>query len=275
MSSTIRAGGGESFLFGGEEAASSCAVGLPPEGSQGEVNFRMDVVLREIAEAPSLPFIWRHMTRFFRREGFSANTYYLVRTGSNQPAAMPLQTGFSREEMETYLGHDFQRLDIVPRIALAAGVPVRWTEVWRTVQLTAEQRAFVGALRAIAFPDGFSLPCYGPNNRNAVVSIGRIAEGTDLSDANLAFLHFAAQAAHLRICALFADEVTQDRQLSGREKEILDWVARGKSNAVIAEILEISPGTVDTYMRRIYEKLDVSDRTSAAVKGVGLGLIAA
>jgi hypothetical protein len=28
-------------------------------------------------------------------------------------------------------------------------------------------------------------------------------------------------------------------------------------------------------MRRIYEKLDVSDRTSAAVKGVGLGLIAA
>jgi DNA-binding CsgD family transcriptional regulator len=88
-------------------------------------------------------------------------------------------------------------------------------------------------------------------------------------------MQFAAQAAHLRICALFADEVALDRQLSSREKEILDWVARGKSNTVIADILEISPGTVDTYMRRIYEKLDVSDRTSAAVKGVGLGLIAA
>jgi DNA-binding NarL/FixJ family response regulator len=44
---------------------------------------------------------------------------------------------------------------------------------------------------------------------------------------------------------------------------------------VIAEILAISPGTVDTYMRRIYDKLEVSDRTSAAVKGVGMGLIAA
>ena len=74
---------------------------------------------------------------------------------------------------------------------------------------------------------------------------------------------------------MFSDELTADRQLSSREKEILDWVARGKSNSVIAEILEISPGTVDTYMRRIYVKLDVSDRTSAAVKGVGMGLIAA
>ena len=63
--------------------------------------------------------------------------------------------------------------------------------------------------------------------------------------------------------------------LSGREMEILDWVARGKSNSVIAEILNLSAGTVDTYLRRIYDKLDVSDRTSAAVRGVGMGLIAA
>jgi DNA-binding CsgD family transcriptional regulator len=163
----------------------------------------------------------------------------------------------------------------VPRLALVAGVPVRWTEIWRKVQLTPEERAFVEALRSVSFSDGYSLPCYGPNGRNAVVGISKISDKADLSATHLAVLHFAAQAAHLRICALFADEVTQDRQLSSREKEILDWVARGKSNGVIADILEISPGTVDTYMRRIYEKLDVSDRTSAAVKGVGLGLIAA
>lgn len=87
-------------------------------------------------------------------------------------------------------------------------------------------------------------------------------------------LHFAAQAAHLRVCRMFADEEKLERQLSAREKEILQWVARGKSNSVIATILEISAATVDTYMRRIYEKLDVSDRTSAAVKGIGLGLVA-
>lgn len=235
----------------------------------------MDVILRRISDAPSLPLIWRHMTRYFRRHGFTASSYYIVRSGSNLPAAVPLQEGFSREEIETYLSFDFQRIDIVPRCALAAGVPIRWTEAWAGAQITSEERAFLEALRAVDFTDGYSLPCYGPNNRNAVVSIARHRDDMDVTPILLTTMHFAAQAAHLRICALFADEVALDRQLSSREKEILDWVARGKSNTVIAEILEISPGTVDTYMRRIYEKLDVSDRTSAAVKGVGLGLIAA
>jgi DNA-binding CsgD family transcriptional regulator len=66
-----------------------------------------------------------------------------------------------------------------------------------------------------------------------------------------------------------------DNPLSARELEILRWVAQGKSNVVIADILQISSGTVDTYLRRVFEKLNVADRTSAAVKGVGLGLIAA
>lgn len=235
----------------------------------------MDDILRRIASAQTLPLLWRQMTRYFSLHGFAGVSYYLVRHGTHLPATVPLQHGFSRAEIELYLSFDFQRLDIVPRAALAAGMPLRWSDVWRSTELTAEERDFLTALRSINFSDGFSMPCYGPNNRNAVVGLSKMADGTDHSDDHMAHLHFAAQAAHLRICALFSDEVTRDRQLSRREKEILDWVARGKSNGVIAEILEISPGTVDTYMRRIYEKLEVSDRTSAAVKGVGLGLIAA
>ena len=235
----------------------------------------VDDILSSIAEASTLPLLWRQMTRYFGRHGFDGVSYYWVRTGTNLPATIPLQHGFSKEEIELYLSYDFQRLDIVPRAALAAGMPIRWTDVWRSSELTSEERDFLRAMRAIDFSDGFSMPCYGPNNRNAVVGVGKMTAHSDASPSHMALLHFAAQAAHLRICALFADEVTRDRQLSTREKEILDWVARGKSNGVIAEILAISPGTVDTYMRRIYEKLDVSDRTSAAVKGVGLGLIAA
>ena len=235
----------------------------------------VDDVLNIIASANTLPLLWRQMARYFDSHGFGGISYYWVRSATHLPATVPLQHGFSKAEIELYLSYDFQRLDIVPRAALAAGTPIRWSEAWRETELTAEEREFLTALRSIDFSDGFSLPCYGPNNRNAVVSLGKIAPSADISDDHLARLHFIAQSAHLRICSLFAEEVTRDRQLSKREKEILDWVARGKSNGVIAEILAISPGTVDTYMRRIYGKLDVSDRTSAAVKGVGLGLIAA
>ncbi|MEM9263540.1 MAG: helix-turn-helix transcriptional regulator, partial [Pseudomonadota bacterium] len=61
--------------------------------------------------------------------------------------------------------------------------------------------------------------------------------------------------------------------LSERESQILRWVARGKSNASVSQILGISPNTVDTYMRRIYDKLDVADRVTASLRGVALGLI--
>ncbi|WP_093162161.1 helix-turn-helix transcriptional regulator [Aliiruegeria lutimaris] len=63
--------------------------------------------------------------------------------------------------------------------------------------------------------------------------------------------------------------------LSQRQKEILSWVALGKSNSVIASILGISPHTVDTHLRRIFDRLDTTDRTVAAIRGIQAGLIAA
>lgn len=48
-------------------------------------------------------------------------------------------------------------------------------------------------------------------------------------------------------------------KLSAREREILQLVAEGKSSAEIAEILFISPKTVETYRSRLMQKIGVSD----------------
>lgn len=61
--------------------------------------------------------------------------------------------------------------------------------------------------------------------------------------------------------------------LTPRERDVLELVSLGKSNTIIAQILELSPHTVDTYMRRIYQKLGVSDRVSAAIKAHGSGMV--
>ena len=61
--------------------------------------------------------------------------------------------------------------------------------------------------------------------------------------------------------------------LSAREREILVWVAMGKSNRDIGGILRISPHTVATYLKRILTKLEVSSRTTAAVRAAQLGLL--
>lgn len=232
-------------------------------------------ILAGIAKAWNLETLWRPLVAFMGKMGFGGIAYYRLHTESHLPVAIPLSEGFPRALLDTYASFDFQRLDVVPRAALAGGRPVSWLQIWQTMQLTPAERELYCALDASGMQDGYALPCYGPEGRNAVISIGLMDAGADLSGAAISRLHYVAEAAHLRVCTLFSGHETLDRRLSNREREILDWVARGKSNAAIAEILEIAPGTVDTYIRRIYEKLDVSDRTSAAVKGVGLGLIAA
>jgi DNA-binding NarL/FixJ family response regulator len=61
--------------------------------------------------------------------------------------------------------------------------------------------------------------------------------------------------------------------LSEREAEVLRLVARGASNKEIASELVIAEGTVKNHLTSILAKLEVTDRTEAAVKARELGVI--
>lgn len=58
--------------------------------------------------------------------------------------------------------------------------------------------------------------------------------------------------------------------LTQREAEVLLWVARGKSNKDIGEILGISARTATKHLEQIFVKLGVENRASAAVKSIQL-----
>lgn len=59
---------------------------------------------------------------------------------------------------------------------------------------------------------------------------------------------------------------TSSQRLSAREKEIAQLVAVGNGNKAVARILGISPWTVATYLRRIYSKVGVSNRTALSAR---------
>lgn len=52
--------------------------------------------------------------------------------------------------------------------------------------------------------------------------------------------------------------------LTSREGEVLSWLSKGKTNRDIAQILGLSPRTVDKHLEQIYAKLGVENRTAAA-----------
>ncbi|KTE27627.1 hypothetical protein ATE62_21920 [Sphingopyxis sp. HIX] len=61
--------------------------------------------------------------------------------------------------------------------------------------------------------------------------------------------------------------------ISSRECEVLDMLAAGHANKVIARRLDISPNTVKTHIARVYEKLEVASRTQAIQKARALDIL--
>jgi DNA-binding NarL/FixJ family response regulator len=61
--------------------------------------------------------------------------------------------------------------------------------------------------------------------------------------------------------------------LTPRELEVLGLLATGQTNQQIARTLVISKGTVKVHVERIIRKLNVSDRTQAAVRAIEMGLL--
>jgi len=65
------------------------------------------------------------------------------------------------------------------------------------------------------------------------------------------------------------DEILRKRfDLTEREAEVLLWITQGKSNRDVAAILSCSPRTVNKHLEQIYHKLQVENRTAAAMLAV-------
>ncbi len=70
---------------------------------------------------------------------------------------------------------------------------------------------------------------------------------------------------HERIEARAA-EAFRELRLTAREREVLGWLAKGRSNPDIAAILGVRVRTVAKHLERIFQVLGVDNRTAAAVK---------
>jgi DNA-binding CsgD family transcriptional regulator len=69
---------------------------------------------------------------------------------------------------------------------------------------------------------------------------------------------------------LLLEETRDELGLTARESQVLAWVARGKTNPEVAEMLWISPTTVRKHLENVYAKLGVHTRTAAVTRFLGV-----
>lgn len=217
--------------------------------------------------------VLRYSSAICLEQGAVRHSYHLTPQfdAPNSMRVAVYAQGFSKEWLECYES-EFRLSDPIPERTMRHGAMLPWKDARYAAPNTEANEAYFKAMDEEGLIHGFGLPLFGPRGRDAYAGFdfGRPIE--EVPPSQLGTVRSVAQAAHQRLCMLL-ERIRTPPDLSEREGEVLHWVARGKSFGSIADILEISPETVKTYSKRIYSKLDVSDRVGATVAALKLGLV--
>jgi len=165
-----------------------------------------------------------------------------------------------------YVGSHYARSDPLLRRSIQSGLPFEWKadsympghEVMRA---RAEHGLEHGYLAPIHHPDGYE-GCVSMSGRALDLSV----------EAKLS-LHILALYAFDRMRSLHPGLAADTPALTVREREVLSWMASGKSAAQVSQSLKISKRTVDEHSQSAARKLGAANRTQAVVMALRDGLI--
>ena len=173
-----------------------------------------------------------------------------------------------------YQSHDLHLKDPTLRHAARSQAPVHWGRL----QDDPMYRHVFSCAHDFGIPDiGVTIPVRGPFGDKGMLSVtSRMTQGAWDRHAQQ-IMPGLQQAA-----ALIHDQLMQQGvlmhalrapALSARETEILQWIAAGKSQTDISEILMISARTVEVHMRSCRSKLGALTTAQAVARAIGMRLI--
>jgi LuxR family quorum-sensing system transcriptional regulator CciR len=173
---------------------------------------------------------------------------------------------------------DEQRLgpsDPVHRASQLTSIGFPWSRLSNLITLTPRDREVLELAGQRGIGDGFTVPAHVPGEANGSCSFATSA-GTRLNEDYLPAAQlvgaFAFEAAR-RVCRIRDGEPAPPPRLTERQRECVVWVARGKSDWEIAQILGVSHETVTQYLKRARERYGVTKRTMLTIHALFDGTI--
>ena len=166
-----------------------------------------------------------------------------------------------------------QRLDPVLRAAERASSGFTWDSIESTMKLTPDDRAWMQEARKYGIGDGFTVPNHVPGEVFGSSHFA-VSEGTPFPSNSVpaaqALGNFAFEAARRLLAerTIRSEEYVVPAPLSERQRECLLFVARGKSDSVIAQLLDIRPKTVNEHIEAAKRRYAVASRSQLLVRAL-------
>jgi LuxR family quorum sensing-dependent transcriptional regulator len=227
-----------------------------------EAGARLVQDLKQQADVPSLLTCFQRLIAEFGMSYFCIGNPAKARmkaTNRRWDGSWPLDW-YRHYASQDHLSHD----PLVTRMNREP-VPFRWSSTY--ARADARQRRVLDDMAWLGVEDGFAVPIHGP--KGAIAGISIAAAKYDLSPQDESALHISSLFLQARMEALRpASSPALARFLTPRERECLEWVAAGKTDWEISQILSISEQTVHGYVQNAMTKLGARTRAQAVALAI-------
>jgi DNA-binding CsgD family transcriptional regulator len=176
--------------------------------------------------------------------------------------------GYSRN----YIRAEWDKIDPIVQYVHSARRPFLWSDVCARSSLSDRQRTFLEDCRDLGVHSGLTIPLHGPGSDVDLISLS-LRDQRRIAPERLPLLHALTVQYRFRLRELQGEPLGVASSLTSKETECLKWCKEGKTNWEIGEIISISEKTVEFHLSNTIRKLGVSNRVTAVVKGIQLGII--
>lgn len=176
--------------------------------------------------------------------------------------------------LRIYAEKSMERRDPLVFAARRRMTPFIWDEVYSDPHLPPESEEVYQAAYAMGWLDGFCVPIHGPAGYQGLVSL-LAHQKLNLTTRDRGILELMSRTLHDRCRSTlgFGLPPADPPKLTPRELECMKWVAVGKTNWEIGQVLGISASTVHFHVESSKKKLNKTTRTEAVAVLILHGLI--
>jgi LuxR family quorum sensing-dependent transcriptional regulator len=204
-------------------------------------------------------------------QGFGSFIMTGLPSAGNDVEPLVVANGWPVAWSDRYRAQAYFPDDPISKCSMTRTRPFQWRDAWCMHMQTDRTKQINGEAKEHGLADGIAFPMRSVGGWQAVVSLAS-EYPLDIGPGGEALLHTASLYFHMR-----ATEILSARshvpQLSNRQREILSWVAAGKSSWEISEILSIAQNTVENHVKTIRERFDVATAIQAVVLALKSGQI--